>query len=149
MTPDLQPLRIVEPFPLADLPRLWVWMEQFKHQIFDDFGPLNQDEFVDLYMERLGGGDRTFAVYRGDVIGGFVSITAPDPCGVAESHCVFRKEFFGHQTTVPALKEVFGIVFADGVSKLATAIFSDNHAVAGLAKALGFQLEGTARKVRM
>ena len=63
-----------------------------------------------------------------------------------DAHCVFKRSFWGHATTVEALRQVFDEIFSSGVIKITATAFADNHALLGLVRKLGFQREGVLRQ---
>lgn len=137
-------VRVESPFPAYALPRVWLWIEEFRDRIADDFAPQTRDEFVDQWA--IAAADKTrksWGVWRNDDLGGLV-IWQPDPRipGLGKSNAVFKKSFWGRTTARPALAEIYMELFASGVRKIQTAPFRSNNAVISLAKSLGARSEG-------
>lgn len=142
-------VRVEAPFQPYYLPLLWDWMDKFRHKVLDDDGPRDQNEFVDLYIQRLKGGDRTWSVRKNDRLVGFVQVSPPNAHGLAETGSVWRQEDWSSKVVAPALCQVYSEVFATGIQKLHTTIYADFHAMADMLARVGFQCEGRLRKVRM
>jgi RimJ/RimL family protein N-acetyltransferase len=140
-------VKVVEPFPVHALPRLWGWAEQSRRQVADDEAPRTLDEFI-RFWERLGqAGQRSWGVWRDGDLGGAIwsmRITRV----MADSHCIFKRAFWGAGTTAAALRLAYAEIFADqdGPRKITIVCFSDNHALLGLVRKLGFEREGLLRK---
>ena len=132
-------ITIESPFPDAHYPAVWRWIEPFRHRILDDFSPQNIDDFVAFLQVRSQlPGRTTYGVRRDGDLGGLVVIerVAPDhPTAIA--HLLFRKSFWGHKTTIPALTKVFTDVFDSGVVNLRSEVFADNRAIISLITKLG------------
>jgi len=145
-------VRVAQPFPLADLPRLYAWSVTFRHQVMDDFAPQTQDDFVEDYMSLMERGALTWAVYRDhedgmSELGGFIAATTANSVAV-DLMVLFKREFFNKHTSAPAMTEAMGEIFDlfPSVLKINLKLFADNHQLARLAQhELGFQREGTIR----
>jgi len=136
---------VSEPFPLFHLPRVWVWTQEFRSRVADDFGPQSLEEFMRLQEARAAMGLRSWGVYRQNELGGIVTFEASSPiCGAA--HCIFKKSFWGHDTTVEAMRLVFDEVFGGGIEKILSLAFADNVQLLYAVRLLGFQKEGVLRK---
>lgn len=138
-------VRVSEPFPTFHLPRVWVWTQEFRSRVADDFGPKTLEEFMALQQARAAAGARSWGVYRDSELGGIVTFEAQSPvCGAA--HCIFKKSFWGHETTVEAMRQVFDEVFAAGTRKILSLAFADNVQLLYAVRLLGFEKEGVLRK---
>lgn len=135
-------VRVESPFPEHAVPRTWTWAQEFRSRVADDFGPQTLHAFMEAWQAK---DQRTWGVWRGDELGGMVTVEPISPL-VVSSHCLFKKSFWGHETTLPALQQVFREVFGAGVHKVFSLVFSDNHQMIGLAKKLGFVREGVLRR---
>jgi RimJ/RimL family protein N-acetyltransferase len=136
---------IASPFPRYALPRLWRWADASWRQVADDFAPRTLDEFVSYWETKECAGMRSWEVIRDGEMGGVVTSLRLNPV-LADAHCIFKKSFWGHETTAEALRLVFEQLFADGVLKIETKCFHDNHALLGLVGKLGFEREGTRKQ---
>lgn len=140
------PIRVESPFPLAAVPRVWTWIQQFRSRVADDFAPDSMEAFVELWERKTAAGQRSWAVYRDGELGGLVTFEAWSPvCGT--THAIFRKDFWGHATTVPALEAAYAEIFASGVERLLSFAFRDNSNLIHMAKVLGGVKEGTHPKM--
>lgn len=136
---------VQSPFPLHAVPRIWAWIQDFRWRVSDDFAPATEEEFVEAWMSRLEV-QRSWAVYRDGELGGLVTAAQETPV-VAIAHCLFAKRFWGHETTIPALRLAFGEVYRDlGVSKISSLAFEDNVQLIHLVRKLGGEKEGVLRK---
>lgn len=122
-------ISLVTPFPLRSIPRIWSWIEASRHTIADDFAPKTLEDFIDLWATRAKNGTRSWGVMRDGELGGVITSSPISPV-VADLHCIFKKEFWGHKTTVPATRMAMEKVFAE-VPKITSLVFSDNHAILG------------------
>lgn len=137
-------VKIEEPFPDWQAPRVWLWAEEFRGRVLDDYGPQNLRQFMQFWEERAGV-DRRFAVYFSGELGGLFSLT-PQSERVGVGHCLFRKDFWGHQFTVPALRAVLQMVFAEGYERIVSFPFADNRQLLHLVRQVGGEKEGILRQ---
>jgi RimJ/RimL family protein N-acetyltransferase len=136
---------VIAPFPDVALPLLWMWIEEARSQVADDFSPQTPGEFIALERQRAESGEViTFAIYRDHELGGYVRVvpTLPMSC---EAHCIFSKSFYGYQTTLPALNDVARQLFEAGIERLTLPVFAHNTAIRSLLKRGGAVEEGTLR----
>ena len=137
-------IEAIAPFPDAALSLLWQWIEAARSQVADDSSPQTPDEFIAL--ERARAEDVcTFAIYRDHELGGYVRVV-PLTAWSCEAHCVFKREFYGYQTTLPALDEVARQVFEAGVTRITMLVYQTNTAIRALLKRLGAFEEGRMRE---
>ena len=141
-------LRIETPFPPHAWPRVWDWIQPFKGSVFDDTCATTQDEFVEQQLARSQNpGFRSWAFYKDNELGGlaiFETRLPDDPMGFA--HTVFKKSFFGRNTTEQALTQLAEEVFAGGVTLIRCEVFQRNSNIRSLCKAIGFVEYGPFRK---
>jgi RimJ/RimL family protein N-acetyltransferase len=135
-------VHVENPFPEHAVPRIWTWTEEFRWRVSDDFGPKSLEEFMSQWAEAS---EQRWAVYRDGDLGGLVTASAMTPI-VATSHCLFKKSFWGQETTLPALRQVYQQVFGAGFHKILSFVFRDNKQIIGLARKLGAAKEGVLRK---
>ena len=136
-------VRVDSPFPLFALPRLWTWVQRVRRHVCDDFSPTTIEQFVEQWQGDMARGGRTWAVYKGKDLVGLISAEQLSPV-VATVHLLFHKSGWGHDTTVPALQEVFRDVF-ERAQKITALVFADNANVIGLARKVGAEKEGVLR----
>jgi len=136
-------LRLERPFPEYALPRVWTWIEDFRHRVADDFSPKTLAEFMLHWRERKPF-RKTWGVWRGEDLGGLVIYEAWQP-GVGTSHALFKRSFWGRTTTRQALELVYAEVFASGVRKIVSFPFRGNNAIIALGKGLGAVTEGVMK----
>jgi len=138
-------VEIIEPFPPHALPRAWKWAQESRRQVADAFAPSTLDQFVEHWERQVRAGQRSWGVWRDAELGGIVTSMRFNAV-LADAHCIFKRTFWGHETTAEALRLVFTEIFAGGVQKITTVCFSDNHALLGLVRRIGFEREGTLKK---
>jgi RimJ/RimL family protein N-acetyltransferase len=144
MKPAVQ-ISVRSPFPLHALPRLWKWAEESRRQVADEFSPKTLDEFVDFWERLAQAGQRSWGVWRNGDLGGAIWSTRVNPV-TADSHCIFKRTFWGQGITAEALRLAYSELFADGAQKITIVCFADNHALLGLVRKLGFEREGLLKK---
>jgi RimJ/RimL family protein N-acetyltransferase len=138
-------VQLVSPFPAHAWPRVWTWLEPFRRRVVDDLDPATLQAYVEQQsaLARLPG-YRSWGVKRDGELGGLIALLQPrgvdDPSAIA--HLVFRKEFFGFATAVPAIRAAFGEAFAGGVQLIRGEIFADNAAIRSLVLEVGARLYG-------
>jgi len=137
-------VRVESPFPDYAVPRVWTWIETFRHRVADDFAPQTLPEFV-RYWEQRKLIDRTWGVWRGEDLGGLITIEELNPA-VVSSHCLFKRSFWGPEITVEALRQVYSEIFNEGYQKIVSFAFRDNSQLLGLARKLGAEKEGVLRR---
>lgn len=130
---------IASPFPPADIPRVWQWLEPFRARVSDDFSPKTMDEFVRWFMAQSDV-MKTWGVYRSGELGGVISFQQVSPV-VGTAHATFKKTFWGHGTTIPALQMAFAEMF-EIVPKVSSPVFQANKAMLGLLAKMGARREG-------
>lgn len=136
-------VRVESPFPEAAIPRVWSWIQEFRYRVADDFAPDTIEQFVEFWANHTV---ETWGVWRDGELGGLVVITPVSPV-LVESHCLFKRTFWGHDTTLEALRQVYTQVFArGGIEKIFSVAFRDNAQLLGLARKLGAQKEGVLRR---
>jgi RimJ/RimL family protein N-acetyltransferase len=139
-----QAIRIVSPFPQSELVLAWGWIQKFRRQVADDYSPRTFQQFLIQETDRQGKG-LTYAVERDGELGGIVWIDLHAP-HLAEAHCLFKKEFWGRATVLPALEQIAAGVFDAGVHKIICPVFADNHAIRSTLAALGAVQEAYYRE---
>lgn len=119
-------------------------MEESRRQVADDCSPQTPDEFI-AQERAMSEKVLTFGIYRDNHLGGYVRVCVQNPW-MCEAHCVFSRDFFGYQTTIPALNEVARQLFENGIERITMPIFAHNSAIKGLIKKLGAVEEGRLRE---
>jgi RimJ/RimL family protein N-acetyltransferase len=132
-------------FPHYALPRLWGWTVESRRQSTDDFSSRTLEEFIREWDAAERVGRSSWGVWRDGELGGVVMSRRINPV-CADAHCVFKRSFWGHKTTVEALRLVFDEIFVGETRKITAWAYHDNHALLGLARKLGFQKEGVLRQ---
>jgi hypothetical protein len=94
-------------------------------------------------MVRRTEGQLSFAVYRGGELGGLVWFELGNGVS-AVVHVIFKPEFWGSATTMPALTQAADRYFETG-HKLNSVFFPSNKAVRSVVKKFGFRYEGRVR----
>lgn len=135
-------IELESPFPLLHVPRIWTWVQKFRDKVADDFAPKTLDEFVDDWERKEQHGQRSWAVKRDGERGGVIQSEAISP-GVRSIHALFKPEFWGDQTTLPAIALACKELFQGDTRKLVALMFVDNIAAIHMAMRLGGIREGT------
>lgn len=135
----------IREFPDSALPQLWAWCQAFRHQVADDYSPRTIDEFVEFELARERAKVLKFGIYRDGELGGCIWVEQISDL-IAEAHCIFKKDFFGHRTTIPALRLMAEKIFDTGIQKIKMRTFDDNYAIKSLLLAAGAHREGIFRK---
>lgn len=145
-------VRVVTPFPATAYPQLWRWSQAVWDRLADDLTPNTAESFIP-WQESI---DRqqnviTWGVYRGPELGGLIRfIVDPLHPWMGDGHCLFKKDFYGQVTTVPALVSVIRELFNErGLKKINMATYKSNHAIRSLLVFLGARVEGEIRRVYM
>ena len=137
-------VRVESPFPAWAWPSVWQWAATFRDRVFDDSSPQTLDAWV-TYAEaqqRLG---QSWAVWRDGDLGGFV-LAMPASISSMRVHCVFKRDFWGRETTQTALQLVLTALFSGSCTKVISFPFADNLTVLSFLKRLGFRKEGRLRQ---
>lgn len=141
--PDAE-IELVSPFPLSELPLAWSWIKQFRRSVADDFAPQTFNQF--LIQERARQGQAaSYGVVRQGELGGIVWVDVESPV-IARAHCIFKREFWGRNTVLPALNLIADGVFEAGIHKIVMPVFADNRAIRSVCRALGAEQEGYLRQ---
>jgi RimJ/RimL family protein N-acetyltransferase len=139
-------LRVETPFPEYAVPRIWIWMQEFRGRVLDDFAPKDLPGFMAEWAQRQAAGQQTWVVYRDGEPGGLVTFEVASPVA-GWTHCLFSRRFWGQDTTIPALQRVYRQIFeTTQTRKLCALAFADNFQVIGLARRLGAKREGLLRQ---
>ena len=140
-------IEVKRPFPKDEWFSVWNWIEQADMwaALADDNVPRDIDGFCAL-QEAMEGVRQCWGVWRDGILGGVVSME-PDPLRpwIAHCHCLFRKEFWGRKTTIPALRLVAEEIFSAGIERIEMRVFESNRAIRALIPLLGGREEGTLR----
>lgn len=132
-------IETIKPFPLNAAPRVWMWMNELRSRVCDDYAPKTLDEFLANWERRTA---QSWGILRGGELGGLVTFEKISPV-VGTAHVLFKRSFWGFKTTIPALEMVYREAFAtSGVSKILSMVFRDNYGIRHLAKHVGAREEG-------
>lgn len=122
-------------------------MEDFRASVMDDFAPQNMEAFVEQRMQAAGF-ELTYGVAKGDELGGLITVQ-PLSTHLASAHFLFKKSFWGSDTTLPAIRTVLGGVFEMGFEKITSIAFAENFQLLALVRKLGGMKEGHLRRNTM
>ena len=132
------------PFPNHAWPQVWDWIQPYRRSVLDDHSPKTKPEFVDEQLVRVKTPTyRTWGVLRETQLGGLVTFQTTHPgdtMGWAQT--IFRKNFFGPETTFHALHAVFNGLFGEGIQVIRSEIFQSNSNIRHLSRLLGFREYG-------
>ena len=130
------------PFPAEDIPRIWAWTDPFRWRISDDFSPKTLAEFIPFFRALVERG-RSWAVYVGGELGGVINYEQASPI-VGSFHCIFKRSFWGRNTTATALRMAFPEMFAM-CEKLTIPVVTGNRSMISLLTSLGATKEGVLK----
>lgn len=146
---DREPILVEKPFPLYAVPRVWGWTKTYRHRIADDFGHQDESAFVNALMEKMGSGLETWAVMRGEELGGLVCAEPITPV-VLSCDVLFKPQFFGKDTIDPAMRQVLKELFSrDNVAKVSMNLFDDNSGLISMFTRLGGSIEARLKNHTM
>ena len=134
-------VELASPFPLEALPRIWRWVESFRDQISDDFGPQTLDEFVEAARARWDQ-QTTWAIYGAGELGGLIAFERLSPW-LGTAHWVLKPDFQGQGVALQASRIAVAAMFALGIGKLSVYPLAGNRPMGSLLIRLGAQREGT------
>jgi RimJ/RimL family protein N-acetyltransferase len=123
-------------------------MSEFRDRVADDYAATTLDAFMLDWQRRAAAGQQSWAIYRDGELGGLVTLDLANP-GVGSTHCLFVKRMWGQETTLPALREVYRLIFETGLRKLLAFVFDDNWQIKAIARKLGARREGFLRQQTM
>jgi RimJ/RimL family protein N-acetyltransferase len=133
-------LRVASPFPTESLPRVWRWIEPFRQRVADDFAPQTLETFVEQTAAQWEG-QRTWAVYGDDELGGVITFERISPW-LGTAHVILKPDFQGRGLAVEACQRAVVQMFELGVGKLAFYPLAHNRAIGSLLVTLGARREG-------
>lgn len=114
-------------------------MQPFLGRVSDDYSPKTVEDFI-AFFERAADQQKTWAVYRNGELGGMISYQQVSPI-VGTAHCVFKKTFWGHATTMEALRQAFLHMF-ENCTKISSPVMEGNKAMLSLLMKMGAKREG-------
>lgn len=83
-------------------------------------------------------------MWKDGELGGLIVCEPVNPV-VGLVHLVFKRSFWGSQTTLTACRSALKVGFESGIAKLCGMVFVDNNAIRGMYHKLGFVEEGHLR----
>jgi RimJ/RimL family protein N-acetyltransferase len=137
-------IEVQSPFPFQALPRVWGWVERFRHKVADDFSPKTLEKFFEQMAgqwPRL----KTWAIYAGGELGGLVTFERLSPWA-GTAHVVLKPDFHGQGVALRAVRQAVVEMFALGVGRLYFQVFQGNLAAGSLIVNLGGRREGCLRE---
>ncbi len=141
-------ITVSSPFPSSEWFSVYHWITQggMWDHIADDNVPRDVEGFCALQESLDTVGRISWGISRDGILGGFV-LLEPDPLRpwIVHCHCLFRKEFWGRKTTIPALRQVAAEIFSAGVERIEMRVFTSNRAIRALIPILGGVEEGVIR----
>ena len=147
---DSSPRAIVRsPFPNHAWPSVWKWIQPYKSSVMDDHSAKTIDEFVEAKLELAAKETyRTWGVYRENDLGGLITFETLRPGDtMGWTHTMFKRAFFGRETTQQALSTVFQQLFEEGVQVIRSEVFKSNSNIRYLSRLIGFEEYGPFPKV--
>lgn len=142
-------LEVKMPFNGRDWFDVWNWIEESGQwdKVADDRVPLDLEGFCAFQRELADSNARvSWGVWRDGILGGVISLDPDvDRPWIVHCHCVFRKAFWGYDTTIPALRAVAKEIYEAGIERIEMRVFSNNRAIRALVQKLGGVEEGVLR----
>ena len=126
------PMRVVNPFPLADAPRVWFWVKDIRHRLFDDTVPSEQFAFTGGLVERLSGAIQSWGIYQDNLLVGMV-FTEPAQVGSSLLTCLYRPD--AGNVAKEGLRQIVGELIAAG--PVQCSVFANNKAVISMLSEIG------------
>lgn len=136
-------MSVKSPFPFEALPRVWAWIQGFRHKVADDFSPASLSAFVRLEAQKWPH-QKTWAIYGDGELGGLVTYEKENEW-VGTAHLLLKPDFQGKGLAVKALRRAFAEMFGTGIGRLVFYVLSGNLAVGSLVVNLGGRREGCLR----
>lgn len=129
-------IELVTPFPPREYPSIFSWIGSFRDKLAIDEAPDDIVEFVELQRARELD-HQTWGVLKNGELGGFISFE-PVNVEIGKVQAIFKKSFWGHATTKPALNQALAQIFD---SQAQDTIFFEplerNHGIRFLVQAVG------------
>jgi hypothetical protein len=133
----------LHPWQASDWPALYTWALPVWSRFGDDFTSRDLGCFVDAMAQRVGPLDRHWGVYRDGELGGWLAEAHVNPV-VCQGHALFKRSFFGRETTSRAIQLGIEKSWQRGYRKVWMLVFSDNSAIIRtIREDLGGVYEGT------
>lgn len=123
------------------IPRVWLWLQDARDRVTDDFSPRTRDEFLEMWESRA---ERRWGVWAGEDLCGLIAMQPVNPV-TACCHVTLKKQCWGRGIARRALHLALTEAFAAGLERAFSNPYADNHTVISLFKALGFSVEGRLR----
>jgi hypothetical protein len=146
-------ITIESPFPRSEMPALHVWSRRIWASVADENTPTDLEEWMAFQQRRQKAPElKTWGLYRNGDLGGYfeaVAVANPESLSgdvfvcselrdFAVGACIFKKEMWGHDNTVPALSLVFLELFgADEIGMMFFPVARGNRPLMKLYTAVG------------
>jgi len=150
---------VSKPFPEADFPLLWSWIEKSKHHVSCDQSPQSLEDFIAYQIARTQSMQIiTWGVYLDGALSGYLEMMphflgvpaeSDDPClvpaldKIADGHGIFKREMYGRDKTTTAINLVLQEIFASGIEVMQFSLFSHNRLMIALHGSLGGHFGGS------
>lgn len=145
-------VQVNTPFPGEAWPRVWSWLQDFRSRVVDDYAPATLEEFVHCQILALHR-QKSWGVWAGSPSGSeeLCGLVVCEPLApvLASSYAIFRRDYWGPETSGPALRAVYGEIFGGTTRKITSVVFRDNNAILSALTSLGAKREGVLRKHTM
>jgi RimJ/RimL family protein N-acetyltransferase len=153
-------IEVRNPFPTTWLPAMWKWTQKFWDKVATDSTPTDEDAWIEKQLERINNLKLiSWGVYRSGELGGYVEMLphvvlaqSSDQAGtvrlstqldcICEVHTIFKQEFWGRRTTIPALNQCASQIFSFGFEIILAPVFEHNNAIRALLRVLGAKEAG-------
>lgn len=140
-------VHVNSPFPCSAWPRVWSWLQDFRSRVVDDYAPATLEDFVHAQVLAVRG-QKDWGVWAGEELCGMVVFEALSPV-LGSSYAIFRRDYWGPETSGPALRAIYAEIFAGTTQKITSIVFRDNNAILSALSGLGARREGVFRRHTM
>lgn len=127
----------LQPWQDSDWSAVWRWCQRFWWQIADDFTPRDEAGFVAMQIARQA---VNLGVWRDGQLGGLLTWERLNPI-VCQAHCVFSREFWGRETTLPAIEAGLTTLWMSGYTKMIAPVYRSNRRMQVLLEQLNARCE--------
>lgn len=132
----------LQKFDDADWPIIWKWIEGYYWKVADDYAPKTMQAFVDSQRVR---GSKNLGVYKGSELVGLIMFDHLSPV-LCECHIYFKRSFWGHENTLPALQLAYDWALnKTNYEKCTVPVFESNRLIIQVLRKFGAVQEGFFR----
>ena len=137
---DLEKLTLA-PLPPEAHHLLWGWLNEFPKANFDDTGPKDLEEFLNMLLAGAQLGVKIVGARHEDEWVGAISVVQTGPTSAMFKGICFTKSVHGSGIPQLAVKGVIQTLRERGIRKIRAQYFADNRRIHHFLKRLGFTEE--------